>query len=458
MSLILFIHENGELLNKYGAIIKRLGHQCLPAHDVEEATGIIRESNPDLIFVQLDLPEAGGYTVQEMTLSYNPNTPVIFTTAKADVNTAVRALKSGAFDYIELPLSAEDISRLIAETPAHQFRTPPKEEQSVLENYFYHLDKLVCMSSEMQRVAKRVLRVSKTDANVFISGESGTGKELLAKSIHHYSKRTHKPFIPVDCVALPNTLLESELFGFEKGAFTGAMSSKPGLIELADGGTLFLDEITELDLYLQAKLLRVIQERQFRRVGGNKLIQVDIRIISASNWDPMEAVEKRQLRQDLFYRLHVVPITLPPLRVRNKDLPILINQFIQKFNIAYKTRPVKISQATIERMSQYNWPGNVRELQNVIEQLVSLADHSTIGEDDLPDHILNYQGQSVEENNTYDNMSFKSAKDKYMRQFCTDYFSHLLEKHNGNISQVAKEAKLSRSTIYKLMQESDVTK
>jgi transcriptional regulator with PAS, ATPase and Fis domain len=306
----------------------------------------------------------------------------------------------------------------------------------------------------MQEVAKRVLKVAPSSANVLIFGESGTGKELIAKSIHSSSKRKDKPFIPLDCVALPPTLMESEFFGYEQGAFTGAVKSKPGVIEIAHEGSLFLDEITELELNLQAKLLRFIQERQFRRLGGRQLKQVDVRIISATNWNPEDAVRENHLRQDLYYRLNVVPIYIPPLRERKEDIPLLVRHFLSKYQQSTQREISGISKEALNQLKKYSWPGNVRELQNVIEQATSLAESHVIEVHDLPDQIR--MNQMTYEHGVYNKMNFKEAKEQQLKNFSKQYFKDLLKSCNGNISQAARIAGISRRTIYRLLQDFDV--
>ncbi|MBN1542718.1 sigma-54-dependent Fis family transcriptional regulator [candidate division KSB1 bacterium] len=450
MSGILFVHQAAEVSNLAQKWLQSLGHQCRVAGTGAEATQAIIQDKPQLVFLEIDLPNHDGFDLLQCSLAQNPDTPVILMTVKSDFPTAVRAIKSGAEDFVLLPLSQEKIRDIAAKyLPAAPPASPSTAPNSP-HNPLCQIDHFLGDSPLIQKIKERVIKVARTDANVFIWGESGTGKELIAKSIHHYSERRDHAFIPLDCVALPSTLLESELFGYEKGAFTGAMQHKPGLIELADGGTLFLDEITELDLFLQVKLLRVIQERQFRRIGGQKLISVDIRIISASNRNPEKAVEQKALRQDLFFRLHVVPIILPPLRERKQDIPLLLNYFLKQYTQLYRFKVLHLAPETLKVLQSYSWPGNVRELQNIAERLVSLADKEIIYPEDLPESLLLHTVPLQEKS---DSLNFKDAKELYMRQFFAQYFSLLLKKHNGNISEIAREAELSRSTIYKILNE-----
>lgn len=313
---------------------------------------------------------------------------------------------------------------------------------------------IIGRSKQLREIFKTILKISQSDANVLIYGESGTGKELIARTLHSKSKRKDQAFIPIDCVALPETLLESELFGYEKGAFTGADNIKRGLIEYADKGTFFLDEITELNIDLQAKLLRVLQERQFRRLGGKKLIDIDIRIISATNRDPKVAISKKMLREDLFYRLNVIPIYISPLRERREDIPVLIEHFMREFSISKEWRQHEISEEALQILINYKWPGNVRELQNLIERITALAKNEIIRIEDLPEEIVNNTSPLKILESTYQQtLPYNKAKEQSLLTFERLYFSRLMDKNHGNISRVAREAKVSRKTIYNILQK-----
>lgn len=311
---------------------------------------------------------------------------------------------------------------------------------------------LIGRSPRIQEIFRIIVKISQSDSNVFIYGENGTGKELIARTIHSHSKRKDQAFIPVDCVALPEALLESELFGYEKGAFTGANNNKCGLIEYADEGTFFLDEITEMNIDLQAKLLRVLQERQFRRIGGKKLIDIDIRVISATNIEPREAIAKSQLREDLFYRLNVIPIYIPPLRERREDIPLLIDHFIEEFsNREHKS--IEIGDDALHYLIHYRWPGNIRELRNLIERLIVLAKNQTISVEDLPVEIVKYSSAKPVEDRADPWLPYNEAKEQNLMEFERLYFSKLLDACKGNISKVAKEAQVSRKTIYNILKK-----
>ena len=317
------------------------------------------------------------------------------------------------------------------------------------------LPNIIGESAAIKDIAEQVIKVAGVDVNVLISGSSGTGKELIARSIHSLSPRNNASFIPIDCVALPATLLESELFGFEKGAFTGAVQSKLGLFELAHKGTIFLDEITELEQSLQAKLLRVLQERQFRRIGGKQTIDVDVRVISATNRNPEEAVKDRWLRNDLYYRLNVVPLRIPPLCERKEDIRCLIRHFIKKYSPFSRTDVQGVSEEVVQCLMDYPWPGNVRELENVMQRMISMADHETIQLSDVPlEYIEHKESAPVD---LIGDLPYKEARDQCLSAFKKDYFQRLIETHNGNVSQISRVSGLSRAMIYRIFKDFDIS-
>ena len=313
---------------------------------------------------------------------------------------------------------------------------------------------LIGRSPQMREVFATIAQVARSEGSVFICGETGTGKELVARMIHDVSERRNKPFIPIDCVALPGSLMESELFGFEKGAFTGATQIKRGLLEYAHRGTCFFDEITELHIDLQAKLLRVLQEREFRRLGGSDLIDLDIRIIAATNRDPREAIAEKRLREDLYFRLNVIPLHVPPLRERREDIPVLVRHFLQTSLDTDGGRTIEVSDLAMQRLVAYDWPGNVRELKNLIERLVALARGDVITVDDLPPEIARAElKHAVPPDSVPLSLPYNQAKEANLKSFEMAYFSRLIEKYHGNISRVAREAQVSRKTIYNILKK-----
>jgi transcriptional regulator with PAS, ATPase and Fis domain len=312
----------------------------------------------------------------------------------------------------------------------------------------FQVENMLTKSTAMNRVLEVMKKAAVTDANVFIFGESGAGKELIARGIHTLSRRNQNAFIPVDCVALPSNLLESELFGFDKGAFTGAFSKKHGLFELAEQGTFFLDEICELDLMLQAKLLRVLQERQFRRIGGQDLINVDIRVISATNRNPETAVREKILREDLYFRLNVIPIYVPALRERKEDIPLLAAHFIKKFIHANGLGPKELAPETTRLLLEYDWPGNVRELQNIMERMGSLCPRRVILPEDLPACIRTQASNAPVASDPM--IQTSGSWRENLSAFKRTYFKKLLEQTHGDIFEAARQAKVSPRTLYRI--------
>lgn len=429
-----------------------MGYECMIASNGEQAIQLVRTTSPDVVLTDLKMPGKDGFNVLKTVREIDPSIPVVIFTGFGTVESAVKAMKMGAYDFIQKPFSP-DMMELVLKKAVEYGRL--KKENVLLKSQIqerFQLDNILGKSKAISNVIKRILKVAKTDSTVLIYGESGTGKELVARSIHAQSSRNDFPFIPLDCGALPSTLLESEIFGYEQGAFTGATKSKPGMFELADGGTLFLDEITELDINLQSKLLRVLQERQFRRVGGMKLIDVDVRIISATNLNPMEAVIHQKLRQDLYYRLNVVPIFLQPLKKRKEDIPVLVNHFIKKYSSNCEIEVRGITKEALNYLINYDWPGNVRELENVIEQAISLTEHEILDVDDLTETVIN-KTKYYPDQTAFDTMDFKQARNKFLNEFSKHYIESLMKKYQGNISEVARNANVSRRTIYRILQK-----
>lgn len=313
-------------------------------------------------------------------------------------------------------------------------------------------DNIIGKSPAMINILKLVEKLGQTDVNVIVLGESGTGKELIVRAIHDNSLRANEPFIPVDCLALPENLLESELFGYERGAFSGAFSTKPGICEYAQKGTIFFDEIGSLSLFLQGKLLRVLQEKKFRRIGGRKLIDIDVRVVTATNRDLSQAVKDGSFRKDLYYRINVVSIVLPPLRERGEgDIFLLANHYLNCYNNLYHKKIEKISGEAMALLEGYCWPGNVRELQNVIERAVSLASSNVLSSENLPEavrigEVPNFKEISMD-------ISFEEAKGKWIEKFEKHYLRSILKRTGGNVSQAAEEADVNRKTIHRLLKK-----
>jgi len=392
MATILIIDDNETVRDGLAHVVKKMGHAPVTASSGLEGLEQFKTARPDFVITDLKMEGLGGVEVLRSVRELDPDCPAMIVTAFGTVETAVEAMKLGAFDFLIKPFAPEvvrlKVERALELRNARRARGRLEAENAYLrgeeESRF---GELVGATEAMRRVFAVVERVAPTETSVAIYGESGTGKELVARAIHTRSRRASGPFIKVNCGALAETLLESELFGHEKGAFTGAIKRKLGRFELADGGTLFLDEIGDISPALQTKLLRVLQEREFERVGGESTIKVDVRVVSATNKDLSKEVAEGRFREDLFYRLQVVPVHIPPLRERKEDLPLLISHFIAKLGPKTNPRVTGIDDAAIARLYAYRWPGNVRELGNVIEQALVFADGERIGPEALPDAV-----------------------------------------------------------------------
>ncbi len=353
------------------------------AQNGEEALNQFREHSPDLVIMDIKMPGQNGIDVLKQMKSIDPKSLVIIMTAYGTTETAIEAMKYGAFDYILKPFPIPQMKGLIEK--ALSLRKLMKQEVTYLPTAPGEGDgeRIVGSSSKMQEIYKMIGQVAPSDVTVLLRGESGTGKELLARAIYHHSLRAKQPFLPVNCAAIPDTLLESELFGHEKGAFTGAIARRIGRLEQCQGGTIFLDEVGDMSLAIQAKLLRVLQERSFERLGGMETIKVDIRFIVATNKDLEEAISMGKFREDLYYRLNVVSIEVPPLRERKEDIPELVSYFLKKFNRELKKETAGITSAAMAKIASYGWPGNVRQLENILKRAMVLCQGAWILEDQL---------------------------------------------------------------------------
>jgi two-component system, NtrC family, response regulator AtoC len=381
---ILVADDEQNLRRVLVALLRREGHDVVQAASGLEA--IERLADVDVVITDLRMPGADGMEVLRTATKNHPHVPVIMITAYGSVGQAVEAIKAGAFDYIEKPFEQDSIRAIITKAigQANANRTAPR---STLYPPSEPLAKgrygLVGSSDQMHTIFSVIEQVADTPSTVLITGESGTGKELVAKALHEQSSRKGEPFIKINCAAIPKTLMESELFGYEKGAFTGATSSKPGRFELADGGTLFLDEIGEIPVEMQVKLLRAIQESEFERVGGIKTLKVNVRLITATNRDLEQEIQRGNFREDLYYRLNVVPLQIPPLRFRKGDIPLLVEHIIKKFNERLKKNITGIADDALSALEGHSWPGNIRELENVLERTILFCKAERIERADL---------------------------------------------------------------------------
>ena len=424
---------------------------------LEASTGIevvdkVKESSPDLVIMDVRMPELDGIEALSRVKATNPKTAVLIMTAFGSSNAAIRAMELGAFDYITKPFELDKISHSVKRVLDYQDLTAEVEVLRDEISSLVQTERIVGNSPAMQEVYKTIGKVAKADATVLITGESGTGKELVAEALHFNSNRRSGPMVKVSCAALPETLLEAELFGHEKGSFTGAMTQRRGRFEMADKGTIFLDEIGEMTVPTQTKLLRVLQERKLERIGSNLPIKVDIRIIVATNKDLQKQVEQSKFRDDLYYRLNVINIHMPPLRDRKEDIPSLVEHFLAKHRYSATAQPAAISEEAIRRLMEYNWPGNVRELENVIERAVVLSRGQIITSRELPfgDHDA---AEGEEGEGEADAKGDSSFFKKSVAQFEKDLIMKALRDANGNRSKAAEMLGIYRRLLYAKIKE-----
>ena len=423
----------------------------------EASTGIevvdkVKELSPDLVIMDVRMPELDGIEALARLKSTNPKTAVLIMTAFGSSNAAIRAMELGAFDYITKPFELDKISHSVKRVLDYQDLTAEVEVLRDEISSLVQTERIVGNSPAMQEVYKTIGKVAKADATVLITGESGTGKELVAEALHFNSNRRSGPMVKVSCAALPETLLEAELFGHEKGSFTGAMTQRRGRFEMADKGTIFLDEIGEMTVPTQTKLLRVLQERKIERIGSNLPIKVDIRIVVATNKDLQKQVEQSKFRDDLYYRLNVINIHMPPLRDRKEDIPSLVEHFLAKHRYSATAQPAAISEEAIRRLMEYNWPGNVRELENVIERAVVLSRGQIITSRELPfgDHDA---AEGEEGEGEADAKGDSSFFKKSVAQFEKDLIMKALRDANGNRSKAAEMLGIYRRLLYAKIKE-----
>ena len=385
---ILIVDDESNARISLAAILEKEGYSVKQAENGRKAIDLLKREHFHLILTDLKMPEVDGFEVLKQAKALSPGSSVIVLTAFVSVESAINAMKAGAYDYLSKPLNIEEV-RLVIKKALNQMTLV--EENRELKKQLkgkYKFENIIGTSSQMQKVYQLMTRVIETDSTILIQGESGTGKELVAKAIHYNSHRKNYPFVTINCAAIPKDLLENEFFGHVKGSYTGAFYNRAGKFEIADKGTIFLDEIGNMLPDLQAKLLRVLQEKEFERIGDSKKIKVDLRVISATNVNLEDLVAKSLFREDLFYRLNVISVTIPPLRERSDDIPLLANSFLKKFCAEMGKGEKRISNNAMELLSKYQWPGNVRELENTIERAVALADGRLISPKHLHPKII----------------------------------------------------------------------
>ena len=456
---ILIVDDEADALDNCRRILSRLGHDCLTEHDPVRAVQRIQSERPELVLTDLCMPGLDGLGVLSETKRIDPRIKVVLLTAYATVQTAVASMRYGALDYILKPYSSKDLEevakRAFGGTEPNGGIIPEQVGADRLQRAGSvetpALGHILGRSKAILTLLELIRKVADTEASLLIYGESGTGKELVARAIHAHSRRATHSFVPVDCAALPDTLLESELFGHEKGAFTGAHAAKPGLFEVANRGTVFLDEVSGMSQTLQARLLRVLQERHVRRVGGTRYTDIDVRVIAASNRNLEEACRNGTFREDLYYRLNVIPIVLPPLREREGDVEFLAQAFLKRFMERKGGIPdgaADFEPLSLSCLKAYGWPGNVRELQNVIERAATLADGPVIRVEHLPERLrLAERGDAPEQ----EVPRYKDAKQEVVRSFERTYLLDLLKRHDWHMGQAAQEAGVDRKTIERMV-------
>lgn len=437
---ILVVDDDRNILEVIRMRLVSGGYYVTPVTGAEEALKLAEKEPFDLALIDLKLNGQDGIQLMENIHHINPHIPVIILTAHGTIKSAVHAMKKGAYSYLTKPFDGHELLQQINNCLEKNRLSKEVKRLRELVEQTYGFDKIIGNSDKIKRVLAQVAQAAATDSNVYIEGESGTGKELVAKSLHVASNRKDGPFIAVNCSAIPENLMESEMFGFEKGAFTGADRSKKGLFVQADLGTFFLDEISEMHSSMQVKMLRALEEKEFYPVGGRQTVKVDCRIIAASNKNLEQEIEKGNFREDLFYRIHVIPIKLPPLKERKEDIPILSRYFLQKISKEMGKEIDEFSTDAMQKLISYPWPGNIRELENTIECAVAMTKRNIITED------LILQTQNI---NAEGLKSFKYAKENFEK----NYLIQLFELTRGNVSKAAELAGKYRADIYELIKK-----
>lgn len=451
MMKILVVDDEKNIRKTLTDILEDEGYTVLSATSGEEGLQILEQDNIDLMLLDVKLPGMDGIEILKQVRKDFPNLDVIMISGHSTIKTAVQAVQMGAYNFLEKPLSLHKII-VSARNIADKIKLYKKynEEQKDIESHY----KMIGISPEFEKVRTLIDKVSKTDSKVLIRGESGTGKELVAYAIHNKSERKNGPFVKFNSAAIPNELVESELFGHEKGAFTGAEDKKFGKLEVAHEGTLFLDEIGDMNLNAQAKILRVIQEGKFERIGSNDIIDINVRILAATNKHLEEMVENGTFREDLFYRLNVIPIHLPPLRNRIVDIPVLLDYFMDYYAAELKMHPKKMTPGAIKLLQNYAFPGNVRELKNLVERLYIITSGDTISEDDVIPQIRVVQPSLKKGAELLEITNFAEAK----KQFEIEYLKEQLDKFNWNISLTAENIGLQQSNLSRKLRDLEIKK
>lgn len=447
MAKILIVDDEPNIVKVFTEILEDEEHLVTSAENGAKAEKILSETSFDLVFLDVWLPDTDGLKILSSIKKLYPETSVIMISGHGSIDMAVRSTKNGAYDFLEKPPSLERIITVVNNAVESQRL---KKENIKLRKEALLDDDMIGDSGSMMDIRETIEKAAATNARVFITGKNGTGKELIAKAIYRKSKRSDKPFIKVNCAAIPDELIESELFGHEKGAFTGAVSRRMGKFEQSNGGTLFLDEICDMSASAQAKVLRVLQEQEFERVGGNETIKVDVRVIAATNVDVKKAIDVGDFREDLYYRLNVIPIYLPPLSERKDDIPKLIEYYLSKFTIEHGIGEKSFDDSGMEYLVNYPWPGNVRELKNLMERISIMVPKDVITDDDLQKYIE--FNESYPEVYSTDKSSLKMAKETFEKQFIIN----ALERNKGNVSLTSRELGIERTNLHRKIKQYNI--
>jgi DNA-binding NtrC family response regulator len=450
MARILIIDDDPAMVSVISEICHERGHQTVAFNSGQKAMESLTTHAPQLVITDLKMDKVGGLEILKECREVLPQTPVILITAYAKVDTALEAMKLGAYDYITKPFKVDELQLTIQRALDHQSDRREIRNLRQIVKEKYRFENIIGTSQSMQDVYNLIAKVADTDSTILIQGESGTGKELVARALHFNSVRQHQPFVAINCSALPENLLESELFGHKKGAFTGAVQDKMGLFEEAEMGTIFLDEVNSMALSLQTKLLRVLQERQIRRVGDTKSIPINVRVLAATNEPLLDKTKNGQFREDLYYRLCVIPIEMPALRERVDDIPLLVSHFLQKNAGQTGTEAKKIDQKAIETLQAYRWPGNVRELENAIERACALCDGGIIQPHDLPPQVLRQGGAPIPAGAS--TLPVGRTLDDYVRDQERAFIDETIKYNGGNREKAAKMLGISMATLYRKLE------
>ena len=448
MAKILIVDDELSIVDSLRVLLAHDGHDITTSSSGGDALRKLRENVFDLLITDIRLPEVDGISLLRQARELQSHLAVIVITAYAKVDNAVEAMKNGAFDYVTKPFKFDELLLTVHRALTYELTLAENEVlKSSLDTHF-HFNSLVGDSEAMRKVYKLIEKVARTNSTVLITGSSGTGKELVAKALHSASPRFEKPFVTVNCTAMPEALLESELFGHVKGSFTGATRNKKGLFETANGGTIFLDEIGSIPLNMQMKLLRVLQEKEIRQVGATDNLKIDVRVIAATNENLEDKIANREFRDDLYYRLSVIPIHLPALAERREDVPQLVNFFLGEFNEA-NGRHVEISQAALDILQKYDWPGNVRELENTINRISTLCDDNRIEPSDIPENLLEHLDSEITSNSSMELDSRAFDLKSYMKNVESSYLKAMVDECGGDKELAAGKLNIGLATLYR---------